>query len=97
MKTGIKARNLLCALGALMFFASQAVSAFGQCAMCKATLQGSASANAQAAADTFNLAVLVLLIPPVLMFSAFIVALYRYRRGGDERAVKELKSAGAFD
>jgi F0F1-type ATP synthase membrane subunit c/vacuolar-type H+-ATPase subunit K len=97
MKINFTVRKLLYATGALMLLASQAVSALGQCAMCKATLQASASANPQAASDIFNLAVLVLLIPPVLLFAGFFIVLLRYRRGGDESAANPLKPAGAFD
>lgn len=93
MKISFTVRKLWYTLGALMFVASHAVSALGQCAMCKATLQSSASANPQAVADVFNLAVLVLLIPPVLLFSGFFVVLMRYRRGVDEGASNPLNQA----
>jgi hypothetical protein len=73
-----------------MFSAAQATSAFAQCAMCKASVQAGAAANAnpQAVADTLNLAVLVLLIPPVLIFSALFIVLMRYRRGAYESDVR---------
>jgi Na+/phosphate symporter len=61
--------------------------------MCKATLQASASVNPQAASDTFNLAVLVLLIPPVMLFVAFFLLLVRYRKGADEAGLKALGTA----
>jgi hypothetical protein len=97
MKICIKARSLMIALGALMFLAFGAVSAAAQCAMCKASVRGAASANPQAVADTLNLAVLVLLIPPVLIFSGLFLVLLRYRRGADDGGATRLKTARAFD
>jgi hypothetical protein len=99
MKRKIKLRGWLCALGTLLFSGSQSAGAFAQCAMCRASVQAgaNASANPQAVADTLNLAVLVLLIPPVLIFSALFLALLRYRRGTDERDAKGLRTAGALD
>jgi F0F1-type ATP synthase membrane subunit c/vacuolar-type H+-ATPase subunit K len=90
-------KTLLTTLGLLMLLASQAASAFAQCAMCKASLQSSASAsgNPEAVAQTFNLAVLVLLIPPVLIFIGFFLVLLRYRKGAHDGAA--LKTLGAFD
>jgi hypothetical protein len=95
MRRNIKLRGWLCALGALLFSASQSLNAFAQCAMCRASVQAgaNASANPQAVADTLNLAVLVLLIPPVLIFSALFLTLLRYRRGADESDAKGLRPA----
>lgn len=97
MKSKIKLKSLLTTLCALMFSASQATSALGQCAMCRASVQAgaNASANPQAVADTLNLAVLVLLIPPVLIFSALFIVLLRYRRGMDETDANRLRTAAA--
>jgi hypothetical protein len=97
MKMRVKARTILVALGALMFMGFQAVSAAAQCAMCKASVRGAASSNPQAVADTFNLAVLVLLVPPVLIFSALFLVLLRYRRGADDRGATPLKTIRTFD
>jgi heme/copper-type cytochrome/quinol oxidase subunit 2 len=100
MRGQIKFRRLLTAACALVALATQAVSALGQCAMCKASVQAAASssANPQAVADAFNLAVLVLLIPPVLLFMALFLLLVRYRKSGDEHgASRLLRPRGAFD
>jgi heme/copper-type cytochrome/quinol oxidase subunit 2 len=100
MKSQVNLRKLLTAACALAAFASQGVSALGQCAMCKVSAQASssASANPQAVADAFNLAVLVLLIPPVLIFAALFLVLVRYRRSAGEEASNRLLSPrGAFD
>lgn len=96
MKVYIKARDICFALSALLLLATQAVSTSAQCAMCKASVQGAASSNPQAVADTFNLAVLVLLIPPVLIFSAIFLLLLRYRSGKEESGVEALDAAGAL-
>jgi F0F1-type ATP synthase membrane subunit c/vacuolar-type H+-ATPase subunit K len=95
MKSKMKLRKLIVALGAVALVASHAASAFAQCAMCKASVQAAASGsvNPQAAADTFNLAVLVLLIPPVLMFIALFLVLLRYRKSADERGAARFKAA----
>lgn len=93
MRFKITLRGLTLALGALVYVATQAASALAQCAMCKASVQAgaNASANPQAVADTLNLAVLVLLIPPVLIFSGLFIALLRYRRGAYETDVRAFK------
>jgi hypothetical protein len=62
--------------------AGWAAPALAQCAMCKAAVAGSAEAGR--VASGMNLGVLVLLVPPVLLFCAFIVVLYRYRKAPDE-------------
>ena len=52
-------------------------SAAAQCAMCKATLSG--DPNAMAASHRMNMAVLLLLIPAIVIFTGFFVVMYRYR------------------
>jgi len=52
-------------------------SAAAQCAMCKATLDG--DPQAVAASRQMNMAVLLLLIPAIVIFTAFFVLMYRYR------------------
>lgn len=50
---------------------------FAQCAMCKTTLEN--AAGAKQAANTMNLAILVLFIPPVALFVGIFGLIYRYR------------------
>lgn len=90
MKIKIKLRRIVPALCAPVFAVSQAASALAQCAMCKASVQAgaSSSSNPQAVAEALNLAVLVLLIPPVVIFSALFLVLMRYRRGAYESDLK---------
>jgi heme/copper-type cytochrome/quinol oxidase subunit 2 len=52
-------------------------SAAAQCAMCRATLAG--NPQAAAASHQMNMAVLLLLIPAIVMFTGFFVLMYRYR------------------
>lgn len=84
---------------ALIGSAALPASALAQCAMCKASVQAGANASVspEAFASTLNLAVLVLLIPPVLIFSALFIALMRYRRGAYERDAVGLRAAGTLD
>ena len=82
MSCGLKANRLLLALGAVLVFASGAQSALAQCSMCKAGVQAGASATR--VAGTLNLAILVLLIPPVLIFCAIFIFAIRYRKTMDD-------------
>jgi heme/copper-type cytochrome/quinol oxidase subunit 2 len=66
---------LLCALAAL---APAAVSA--QCPLCRAGLQQGGDKTAR----TMNLAILVLLIPPVSIFCTIFAVAYRRRNGSDD-------------
>ncbi len=50
---------------------------FAQCAMCKQTLEN--SENAPAAARGMNAAILVLFLPPVVMFLGIFGLIYRFR------------------
>jgi hypothetical protein len=52
-------------------------SALAQCAMCKATIEN--STDAAAASKGLSMASLVLLVPPVVIFSGLFVMIYRYR------------------
>ena len=48
-----------------------------QCAMCKAVLEN--STDAAQASKGLNLAAIVLLVPPVTLFSGLFYAIYRFR------------------
>jgi ABC-type bacteriocin/lantibiotic exporter with double-glycine peptidase domain len=50
---------------------------FAQCVMCRASL-----GNNSSFLRTFNIGVLVLLVPPVSLFCAIFVIAIRYRRSG---------------
>ena len=76
------ARQLLSAIGGAAILAFVCPSVLAQCAMCRAAINS--STDAVSIANSMNLAVLVLLIPPVGLFCALFVVAYRYRKAPDE-------------
>lgn len=89
MKKSFTARRVLFALGALALFVSQPLSALAQCAMCRASVQ----TGGHTTIEPLNLAILVLLIPPALIFCAIFCVAYRYRKGMDDRQPDALRPA----
>ena len=80
---GSVARKLLrSAAAGLMLGAISAAPAPApaQCPLCRSALQQSDDRTA----STMNLAILVLLIPPVSIFCTIFAVAYKKRRGGDE-------------
>ena len=71
---------VLCALAAL---APAAVAA--QCPLCRSALQQGGDQTAR----TMNLAILVLLIPPVSIFCTIFAVVYRRAKNGDEDQNRE--------
>lgn len=71
------ARLMSMAAITLLLLAALCVPALAQCAMCKASLSG--STNGAAFAKGLNLGVLVLLLPPVTMFSAIFIIAFKHR------------------
>ncbi len=90
MSVGVKKRPILFALCAMLISEAAPLSIFAQCSMCKANVQAGASATN--VAGTLNLAILVLLIPPVLIFCAIFFVALRYRRGMEDRGVDALNA-----
>ncbi len=72
-----------CVAVAILLAAGQTVSA--QCAMCKSAIAGAPEAARLSA--RLNLAVLVLLIPPVAIFCGIFYAVFRQRKSRDELEV----------
>jgi hypothetical protein len=66
---------LLIAVVAILLYTFEPT--FAQCAMCKQTLEN--SENAATAARGMNLAILVLFLPPVMMFLCIFGLIYRFR------------------
>ena len=62
---------------AFLFAAMMSGTALAQCPMCKAAIEG--SPDAASAASGINLAVLVLLLPPVAIFGGVFVFVYKQR------------------
>jgi hypothetical protein len=71
-----------CVAVAILLAAGQTVSA--QCAMCKSAIAGAPEAARLSA--RLNLAVLVLLIPPVAIFCGIFYAAFRQRKAREESA-----------
>ena len=57
-----------------------AANAFAQCPLCRTALEGRNDSSAR----TINLAILVLLIPPVSIFCSIFAFAYKKRKGGEE-------------
>ena len=76
----------LIATGALFALIVTISPAFAQCAMCRTSIAG--SPDAARLAERFNFAIFVLLIPPVLLFCGFIIALYKFRKAPGEASVE---------
>jgi hypothetical protein len=62
---------------AVLVLVAAADPAAAQCAMCKAVIEN--SVDAAEASKGLNLAAIVLLIPPVTLFSGIFYAIYRFR------------------
>lgn len=86
MKRKLAVKFLLIASCALFALVVASSHAFAQCAMCKTSLAG--SPDAAKLAERFNFAIFVLLIPPVVLFCGFIVALYRFRKAPGENTAQ---------
>ena len=78
-------------LVAVVILAVNADPAWAQCAMCKASME--ASSDAATLAKGFNLAALVLLIPPVSIFTGMFAVIYRFRNiQGSEHERREVEA-----
>ena len=75
MKAIVTKAFLVVAIGTIVLLASESVGV-AQCSMCRLSLAGSKSAEF---VRNFNIGVLVLLIPPVVMFCSIFVVLRRFR------------------
>lgn len=80
-------------LGAAALVVVSCSDALAQCAMCKAAV--ASSADSASKASGMNLAVLVLLIPPLLMFCAFFIAAYRFRKAPGEIVASDVPNEKA--
>ena len=70
---------MLALMGVFCFLLLASSEAFAQCAMCRMGVE----AGGEKAARTMNLAMLVLLIPPVTIFCAAFALVYKCRRPPD--------------
>ena len=78
-------RVLLLVCCAILLAAVCSAPSLAQCAMCSASVQN--SADAEAASKTMDLAALILLVPPVTIFAGLFGVFYRFRNVQGGRAV----------
>jgi hypothetical protein len=71
------AKGLLLPGAVLVVFLALEATGFGQCSMCRASLAGS---NNPFFIRNFNIAVLVLLTPPVAIFCSIFIVLKRHSK-----------------
>ncbi len=76
MKALRSGRKLLMIILAAVLFAALSAPAFAQCAMCKMSVM---KAGNGALARSLNEGILVLLIPPVVMFCAIFIVAVKHR------------------
>lgn len=86
MGTCFKSRAVLLTIAAIAVVLTLSTAAFGQCSMCRAALAGS---NNALFIRNFNIAVLVLLVPPVTIFCSIFVALRRYKASDNEQETEK--------
>jgi heme/copper-type cytochrome/quinol oxidase subunit 2 len=67
------------------FIAATAISAFAQCAMCKANIIN--AENAAEVSSTMNTAVLALLIPTLLVIGGVIRLVFKYRHSINDNSI----------
>lgn len=70
-------RLLTLACSAVLLLAVVCAPSFAQCAMCGTSVRN--SAGAEAASKTLDLAVMILLVPPVAIFAGLFGVFYRFR------------------
>lgn len=71
-------KNALKAAGIIASLFSMNLPAMAQCALCKTAVTN--SPEAARLSESLNFAIIILLIPPVLIFCGMFVLAYRYRR-----------------
>jgi len=72
--------RLVCVAALALVALALPEAALSQCPLCRTALQQADASTAR----TMNLAILVLLIPPVSIFCTIFAVAYRKRRGDDE-------------
>ena len=87
MRQGVTRRIVSILMLAALIVAVTSGDALAFCPMCRTAIEG--AAGARQAADGLNLAALVLLAPPVVIFAALFVVFYRLRNASAEPASKD--------
>jgi hypothetical protein len=67
----------------LLLIGAMDVAGLAQCAMCRQAVES--SSDPEAVSRSLNLAILVLLIPPVAIFAGIFGVIYKNRNSQDER------------
>jgi hypothetical protein len=78
-----RGRVLFLGFALIVLLAAACEPALAQCPMCKQAVAN--SAEAESAARGLNLAIVVLLAPPVLIFAGIFGVIYRHRNIQDKR------------
>ncbi len=73
-------RSILSAVAPVAATLFLSADALAQCPLCRTALEGRHDSSAR----TINLAILVLLIPPVSIFCSIFAIAYKKRHGGEE-------------
>ena len=87
MRQGVTRRIFLFLIFAALIITVMSGEALAFCPMCRTAIEGANGATQ--AADSLNLAALVLLAPPVVIFAALFRLLYRLRNASGVRALRE--------
>jgi hypothetical protein len=82
MKIGRIIKIALIAAGAISIVLALSSPALSQCAMCKTAVTG--SPEAKKLAESLNFAIIVLLVPPVMIFCGIFFAAFRRVNKPDE-------------
>jgi len=80
------AKLLSIVAGAVSIVVSMSWSAMAQCALCKNAVTGSPSAAKLS--ESLNFAIIILLIPPVLIFCGIFAVAFKYRKSREAEAIR---------
>jgi hypothetical protein len=87
MKRPMTHRIFSCLVFTVLVITVMSREALAFCPMCRTAIEG--ATGAQQAADSLNLAALVLLTPPLMIFAALFGLIYRLRNASGERVLRE--------
>lgn len=82
MKAGRRIRIALITAGVIAIVLALSSPALSQCAMCKTAVTG--SPEAKKLAESLNFAIIVLLVPPVMIFCGIFYAAFRRLKNSDK-------------
>lgn len=85
-------RFTVLASGVAVTLLAWSLPVLAQCAMCKNAVTG--SPEAAKLSQSLNFAILILLVPPVLIFCGIFVVAYRYRKSRGTAEAQSLSESG---